>query len=85
MYEPSIPVVRRGNTLTDKLAAEGYRPGTPASQLILGAMGYSVDEDLCVVYPCPCGYKGMDYRPFVQGESYRAFAVCPVCDAAYEF
>lgn len=85
MEEPSIPVARQGSALAEELAQEGYQPGTPASQLVLGAVGCSVDEDLCTVYLCTCGHQGLQFKPFTRGESYRAFAVCPTCDAAYEF
>lgn len=71
-----LPTPRRGATLAAELAAEDWLPGTPAAM----AMGC-----LSAVYRCRCGHQGMDYRPFMQGDRFRAFAVCPTCDAAYEF
>lgn len=80
-----LPKPRCGATLAAELSVEGWLPGTSAAQLVLGAMGCPVDEDLCVVYRCQCGHQGMDYRSFARGDRFRAFAVCPNCDAAYEF
>lgn len=76
---------RRGALLVDQLALQGYQPGTTGAQVVLCALGCPIDEDLAKIYRCHCGHLGMELRPFTRGQSYRAFAVCPTCDAAYEF
>lgn len=83
MWEPT-PTPRLGSTLNEDLTAEGYQPGAPSAQLVLGLL-QATDKHLCANHQCTCGHQGMEYRPFINGSSYRAFAVCPECDAAYEF
>jgi hypothetical protein len=62
---------------------DGYQPGRPTPGIIDGA---SIDAEVCDKATCSnCGHRGMEYYPYVQPGSYRAFAVCPNCGEAEEF
>jgi len=45
-----------------------------------------IDYDVCRESEChECGHDGMQYHPFHNGPSYRAFCVCSACQAFVEF
>ena len=74
-------------TLTELLESgelEGYLPEAPSGGLISGA---EIDRQVAATASCSkCKHQGLQYHPFrVPGISYRAFAVCPLCDEAHEF
>lgn len=59
---------------------EGYTEREPGRD--------TADIDAGVAAECSCsacGRNGLEYRPYMQGSSYRAFAVCPTCGNASEF
>ena len=43
-----------------------------------------VDVKVAVESTCPKGHN-MEYRGFRKVDSYRAFAICKLCNIAYEF
>lgn len=58
----------------------GYKPGFPEG------LAADIDSDVCRDSKCEsCGHKGLNCRGFVSRESYRAFALCPICKNAEEF
>lgn len=62
--------------IENQMLSEGYEPG-----------GYNqIDIDVCHASTCEeCGRKGLKYAGFKKDGSYRAFAICPQCDEAFEF
>lgn len=81
----SAPTAPRWPEIILEMAREGYRSGLPRPTLIETFAG-DIDGYFCRESACEeCGHFGLDYRPFIQRSSYRAFAVCPVCSAALEF
>lgn len=63
---------------------DGYKPGAPRLGSLIDGPG--IDREVCEQARCQaCGHVGLDYRPFHQAGSYRAFAVCPACRLAEEF
>jgi len=68
-----------------ELYENGYRQGAPRGGLVDAS---SIDSEVCAESKCEsCGHKGTEYNPFMREEpkSYRAFAVCPECEASFEF
>jgi hypothetical protein len=65
------------------LAAAGFQPGTPDR---IGAESRRIDAACAWRSPCPaCRKGGRTYRPFTDGERYRAVAFCERCQVAEEF
>jgi hypothetical protein len=57
-----------------ELAAAGYTPGAPPQ---VSGEALRIDARICRAYRCPgCRRRGMLFRPYHRGASYRALAAC---------
>jgi hypothetical protein len=72
------------NELTGRLARDGYERGKPAH---VSAAAYAADRAAARETTCPrCGLY-LDCRAYRQpgGPNYRCIALCPRCNAGFEF
>ena len=79
------PLPPEPHSLRQRMAAEGYIPGTPQWG---DASGAAIDRAVAAKSTCDaCRHAGLDYEPYVriQPRSYRAFVVCPACGVTVEF
>jgi len=59
---------------------KGYTPGAPSIE------ARRMDSEVCAEGHCSnCGFQGLEYHPFMKGNSYRPFTHCPKCDDWEEF
>lgn len=67
------------------MASEGYTPA------FVEDIGHNIDLQVASEATCDeCGHRGMEYHPWLKSRpgkrtSYRAWARCPECGAAFEF
>ncbi len=70
-------------SLLAAMSRDGFRRGPPAG---LAPMATDVDRRACLDMQCgQCQNRGLRYRTFHKGASYRVLAVCPRCGFAEEF
>ena len=87
MSSTAQPMTPRPSQLAEALAAqfrqEGYCPGAPGH---LTAWARQVDAGICRQARCPqCQARGLCYRPYHKGRSYRVLAACGRCGYGEEF
>jgi hypothetical protein len=81
-----MPVMNNNLQSVEQLEAsfrqDGYEPGIPPG---LSVEAQRIDRAVCRRSRCgKCRGRGLHWRPWHRGSSYRIAAVCPVCGISEE-